>query len=302
MTKTYIKNAFSNKEYNLTGSPASVNLVDDINDFEFMLSITKELKLPISVFLKETAIKNKFQVRYFIDEGEEPICGHGTLVATQFLLDNKLTDGDTIEFEPMFLNDKYGKSSKQNSIYSQINGNNISIFIKVVEPKTVSKSKMNEISASLLKVNNKNFIIKDVVEGEFDYTIEIEKSDFAKTNNISSLEVIKSIVPDFDLIEKIALSTGKLCRGLDVLIKNDGDTAIDCDYITRIFLPLGALEEFKEDPACGSGTSYVMKYLIGKHDDCSGKEIKFYQASKDGAYIKAIGKEENLIKVSGRVE
>ena len=301
MTETYIKNAFSNKEYKLIGSPASVNLVDDINDFKFMLSTTKELKLPISVFLKKTAIKNKFQVRYFIDEGEEPICGHGTLVATQFLLDNNLVEGDTVEFEPMFLNDKYGKSSKQNSIYSQINGDDISIFINVVEPKTISESKKDEIVVSLLKVDNKNFIIKDVVEGEFDYTVEIEKSESAEANNISNFEVIKSIVPDFESIEKITLSTGKLCRGLDVLIKNDEAAAIDCDYITRIFLPLGALDEFKEDPACGSGTSYVMKYLTTKYKDYNGKELKFYQASKDGAYIKAISKEKNLIKVSGNV-
>ena len=47
------------------------------------------------------------------------------------------------------------------------------------------------------------------MEGELDYIVELGKFD----NNLSSLEIIKSIIPDFDEIEKIKLKSGRLCRG-----------------------------------------------------------------------------------------
>lgn len=53
----YIKNAFINNMYNLKGSPASVELVENIDDIEYMLYQTKKLKLPISVFLKKQILK-----------------------------------------------------------------------------------------------------------------------------------------------------------------------------------------------------------------------------------------------------
>ena len=300
----YIKNAFVNSKYNLKGSPASVEFVDDMNNINYMLSQTQKLKLPISVFLQTTNNSNKYYIRYFIDAGEEPICGHGTLVSTKFLADNKLIDitkPQKIEFIPLFNNSKYG-DKKQNSIFAEINGDLISIFISVIEPQEViNKHKKEEIINSINLENKEYFDIVNIVEGEFDYTIEIKKSQLSIDKNISSLEIINMIKPDFDAIEKITLSNGKICRGIDVVLKNK-EKEIDCDYFIRIFLPYGALPDFKEDPACGSGTSYVLKYLSKYYPELKNKELKFYQASQTGAFLQAKMLEDNTVKVSGYVE
>lgn len=303
---TYIKNAFVNNIYNLRGSPASVELVENIDDISYMLYQTKKLKLPISVFLKKTNIGNKFQVRYFIEDGEEPICGHGTIVATQFLLDTKLVNQKhikNIEYIPMFSSDKYG-NNKQNSIFAKINkDSSISIFISTKKTKIIVEEKKQEIIKSISEKNSEYFNILNIIEGEFDYTVEIEKSEFSKNKKILSLEIIKKIIPNFDLIENISLSNNKLCRGIDVLIKNDDIKEISCDYFTRIFLPLGASQEFKEDPACGSGSAYISEYLIEyKKNIIIGKKLKFYQASNSGAFITTKISKNNIIEVMGKVK
>lgn len=301
----YIKNAFINNMYNLKGSPASVELVENIDDIEYMLYQTKKLKLPISVFLKKTNTENKFKVRYFIEDGEEPICGHGTIVATQFLLDNNLIDQNhiqNIEYIPMFSNNKYG-NNKQNNICAKINKDSISIFISTIKTKIITEEKKQEIIKSISEINHEYFEILNIVEGEFDYTVEIKKSKFAQNKKISSLEVIKNITPNFDLIENILLSNNKLCRGIDVLIRNDDiKDKISCDYFTRIFLPLGASPEFKEDPACGSGSAYISRYLTEYNSKLIGKKLNFYQASNSGAFISTKTLDNNIIEVMGKVK
>lgn len=285
---------------NKKGAPASINLVEDINSansIENMQKYTQELNLPISCFLKEANKPNTFYIRYFIKDNEEQICGHGTVVATQFLIDNKLISDQSkqVEFIPLLTPDR--------TIISTIDNNYISIYIKTIKPTNIDiKSEIGqEIIKSISKSSNpnvKNYNIVEIVEGELDYTIELGKLD----NNMTSLEIIESIVPDFDAIERIKLKTGKLCRGIDVLIKNYEKTNEEADFISRIFLPLGADEKYKEDPACGSGSSYIDRYLIGKYPELKGKSLKIYQASKDGALIYVKNEDDEIIKVSGLVK
>lgn len=240
---TYIKSAFVGQTQK--GAPASVNLVEDIKTSESidkMQKYTQELNLPISCFIKKAEADNKFYIRYFIKDNEEPICGHGTLVTTQFIIDNKLIDDNInqITFIPLLTPEK--------PIISYIEQKLISLHIKTAKPidininseigQKIIKSISNSSNQKIEKYNYKN-----IVEGEYDYTVEIDKFE-NNENNLTSLEIIKSIKPDFDLIEQIQLRTGKLCRGIDVLIKNYEKD--DSDYISRIFLPLGADEKYKE--------------------------------------------------------
>ena len=295
---TYIKNAFVGPKQK--GAPASVNLVDDIDSAESidnMQQYTRELNLPISCFIKKTNEKNKFFIRYFIKDNEEPICGHGTLVTTQFLIDNKYIskDANQIEYIPLMTPDK--------PIISYIDNNLISIHIKTIKPTNIDFD--SEIGQKIIKSistsknsNIKKYKYKNIVEGELDYTVELDKLE----NNMTSLEIIRSIKPDFDLIETIQLHTGKLCRGIDVLIKNyEKENEEDADFISRIFLPLGADELFKEDPACGSGSSYIARYLLEKYPELNDKKLKIYQASDDGAIIWVKSENKETIKVSGLV-
>ena len=297
-TSTYIKNSFVGPIQK--GAPASVNLVEDIdsvNSKNNMQNYTKELNLPISCFIKPTNEKNKYYIRYYIKDQEEPICGHGTLVVTQFLIDNKLISDETVkvEFIPLLTPEK--------PIISYIDKNLVSINIKTIKPihidinSEVGKKIINSISKSN-KINIKNYII-DIVEGELDYIVELGKFD----NNLSSLEIIKSIIPDFDAIEKIKLKSGRLCRGVDVFIQNyEKNNEDEEDFITRVFLPLGADEKYKEDPACGSASSFITRYLIEKYPKYKGKTLKLYQASEDGALIVVRNENDEIIRVSGEVK
>jgi len=293
-----IKNAFVGE--NKLGASASVDIVDDINNTDSMLKITQELNLPISCFVKPTNNENEFQIRYFIYNGEEPICGHGTLITTKVLDElGYIKNSNKVTYIPMLTPDK--------PIKAEVNGEFVSIFIKTVEPNEVNfnTNVAKQIISSISSQNSdKIFNVVDIVEGDLDYTVEITKNN----TNLTSEEIIKEIRPNFEAIEKIKLSTGKLCRGIDVVIKND---EVVCDsekmsnskpnFITRIFLPLGADSQYKEDPACGSGGSYVTRYLMTKYPNLKGKELKIYQASKAGAFMKTQSQDNGIIKVSGIV-
>lgn len=129
---TYIKSAFVGPKQK--GAPASINLVEDINSansIENMQKYTQELNLPISCFLKEANKPNTFYIRYFIKDNEEQICGHGTVVATQFLIDNKLISDQSkqVEFIPLLTPDR--------TIISTIDNNYISIYIKTIKPTNI---------------------------------------------------------------------------------------------------------------------------------------------------------------------
>lgn len=293
----YIKNAFVSKEnMNIVGGSASVCLMQNIDDCAKMQQITKQLNLPISVFLKQTNEEHLFQVRYFIADGEEPICGHGTIVATQFLFDNNLIDKNTkeIKFELLFNNKKYNNnySNEKKFINSYINNDFISLLINTKNiNKILSEQKKDEIISSITNNEPILFNVKNIVEGEFDYTVEIEKIN----NKLNALRLIHLIQPNFNKIEKITLSNGKLCRGIELVIKNDDK--LQSDFITRVFLPLGASDEYKEDPACGSATAYITQYLYEEYR--IKNELSFFQASKNGAFIKAQVQENNKVLISG---
>ena len=296
---TYIKNAFVGP--NKKGAPASVNLVEDIDSVDSickMKKYTQEVNLPISCFIKKSNDVNKFFIRYFIKNKEEEIYGHGTLVATQFLIDNKLISDDIniVEFIPSLTPDK--------PIISYIDNNFISIKIITIKPTNVDlKSEIGQkIIKSISKSSNinikKNNII-NIAENDLDYIVELGKLE----NNLKSLEIIKSIIPDFDLILKIKLKSGEICRGIDVFIKNyEKKNDDEEDFISRIFMPLGADEKYREDPACGSGSSYITRYLIEKYPIYKEKTLKIYQASDDGALITTKSENNDIIKVNGLVK
>ena len=257
----YIANAFISKKYGCEGSAASIMIVNDINNKNLMLKITQELNLPISVFLKKKA-ENEFDVRYFIYDGEEPTCGHGTIVAAKYLHGDGYLSSDKVKFNLMYDDSKYGaRKDVSNYIFAQtISDNKVSIKIKTSDSKSVDDEKFKEISDAVIitsKDSEKSYInVINIVEGEFDFVCEIRASEFGMENHISSEQIIKSLKPNYNAIEKIKLSNGKLCRGVDVVIKAEGN--YEFDYFSRIFLPLGASEEYKEDPACGSGNSYIV--------------------------------------------
>ena len=73
------------------------------------------------------------------------------------------------------------------------------------------------------------------------------------------------------MIEQIKLSSGKLCRGIDVVIKNNEKTEVaQEDFISRIFLPLGADIKYKEEG--GNGRVAKSQEFIRKIDEILDKQ------------------------------
>jgi len=82
---TYIVDSFTDKPF--SGNPAGVCLLEEDLSEELMLSISSELGLSETAYVRNTGEANEFSIRYFSPKMEIPLCGHATLAASKVLFD-----------------------------------------------------------------------------------------------------------------------------------------------------------------------------------------------------------------------
>lgn len=87
--KIWLIDAFTNKPF--TGNPAAVILVEDFPAEAICLSLSQELNLSETVFVKLIE-ENHYHIRWFTPKVEVTLCGHGTLAAAHMLFCEKYCD------------------------------------------------------------------------------------------------------------------------------------------------------------------------------------------------------------------
>ncbi|HKN49868.1 MAG TPA: PhzF family phenazine biosynthesis protein, partial [Actinomycetota bacterium] len=65
------------------GNPAAVCLLDTARDPGWMQAVAAEMNLPMTAFVEPWA--DGFNLRWFMPQGEENLCGHATLAAAHVL-------------------------------------------------------------------------------------------------------------------------------------------------------------------------------------------------------------------------
>jgi PhzF family phenazine biosynthesis protein len=92
--KIWTVDSFANKPF--SGNPAAVTIVEEFPADAVCQKIAAEMALSETAFVKP--MKDEFHIRWFTPAVEIALCGHATLAAAHILIEEKITDANSIQF------------------------------------------------------------------------------------------------------------------------------------------------------------------------------------------------------------
>lgn len=249
----HIINAFTSREENTLGNPASICIVDEFPSDHAMGSLATTLNTAMTTFLRRTDKKDVYEVRHFSPDGNENhICGHALVAASEHLARTfpEFRQGRDITF---LVNPKY-KLNATHSMTAHISKTGISLTLPaVLDLQEVKSEKFYKALGEALNIPEEN-IVKPVyfaprannylvvMTGQNDL-ISL-KPDFKKLNDISHAKEFLPQQPGEDKIVPFWCLTAK----------SDNKTY---DVMNRVFSPDIGVDE---DPACGSANCSIIPY------------------------------------------
>jgi len=222
--ETYIVDSFTDQPFK--GNPAGVCILkSDLHDNE-MLSITKELGLSETAFIKKIDKENNYSIRYFSPKTEIPLCGHATLASAKVVFDK-------IDFKAVnFI-------TRQNlNLTIEKSGEEIIMEFPVYDLKPA------DAPEALLKALGIN---------------SIENCAYNKDTGILLLEIsnvkeLSKLSPDYNLL----IQAHNSINGVLVAAPSKED---DFDFHSRYFWPWSGTNE---DPVTGATHTFLAKYWSDK--------------------------------------
>lgn len=240
---TYIIDTFTSAPFK--GNPAGICYTNKEIDAHTMLSIAKELNLPVNAFIKKrNNITHEYDIRYFTSITEISACGHATLAAAK------------ATFE---------KYSCNTATFYTVNNINIEVFtekdyIVMTYPKyelesyTVNKEILNNLTITQYKSAGYCTPLETLF-------IELENPD-----------ILTSIQPDYI---KLLNSSNNIKEIVVTSISNNKNY----DYLLRSFCPWIGIDE---DPVTGSVHSVLAGFWKKR---LNKNILKVYQASERGGEL-----------------
>lgn len=232
----YIVDAFTSKPFG--GNPAGVVIYENMS-VEKMQKIASELRYSETAFTKQIEAY-KFDIRFFTQNSEVPLCGHATIASFGALLDSGIISGNGM----YYINTKSGMLP----VYVEDN------FILMKQAKPVVRSEiidMDSIAKSLNisvdDIGDYNFKLKPMIvsTGLFDIMLPVKNK-----------AILNSISPDFQALSD--LSSCYNVVGIHAFTLENNNYTASC----RNFAPLyGINEEAATGTANGALTYYL--YING---------------------------------------
>ena len=261
--KLYQVDAFTKKAFK--GNPAAVCILEeDISD-ELMISISKEMNLSETAFVKPLENKNisdcnLFSLRWFTPEVEVDLCGHGTIATSKTLFDEFNIKTNEIKYE-----------TKSGILISKKEKDKISLDFPI------DNFLSYELSEEVLDAMGIKSYVKAVI-GKNTKKLVIE---------LNSEDEVINLNPNFDKLNLLKFNTQ--VKGVGVTSKGNGKY----DFISRFFNPWAGVNE---DPVTGSVHTILAKYWNSK---LNKTEMLAYQSSNRGGEISIEVLENNRVKLSG---
>ena len=238
MIKTFTVDAFTDKMF--TGNPAAVCLIEKDLDDTTMLNIAAEMNLSETAFVKK--LNDGFSLRWFTPKSEVELCGHATLASAHILWQEGILRQDE---EAVFHTVFKGKLTAMKT-GDEIELN-FPVNIPVQSAENPELEKALGVKPVLLSITDNHYLVE-----------------------LKSEEELKSVSPDFELLEKLEkYGTILTCRAENK----------DIDFISRFFAPAKGV---KEDPVTGSAHCVLTPYWSSK---LNKKTMKAFQASERGGNL-----------------
>ncbi len=247
----YIVDAFTDKPF--SGNPAAVCILNEIKDDEWMQKVASEMNLSETAFLYKE--HDGYSLRWFTPTVEINLCGHATLASAHILWETGAEDPTQ----------KLRFFTRSGALTAVKKGDWIELNFPS-EPE--EQCDPPELLAQALGVD-----MLYVGYNRFDYLVEVENE-----------EVIRSLKPDFQLLEKLG------ARGILVTSRANND---EYDFVSRCFFPS---EGIPEDPVTGSAHCCLAPYWQRKLDK---EHFNAAQLSARGGSLK-VSIEGNRILLLGQ--
>lgn len=271
--KFQIVDAFSENLFG--GNPAGVVLLDEGQDFpsdEIMVKTAAELRYSETAFIKVLG-NSKFHIRYFTPAAEVDLCGHATIGSFAALKNWSLVkDGET--YTIITLAGELTITIQNGTIFMQMG--------KAEILKTLNAQAEIDRIAKILGIDVKDIVlpINIVSTGLPDIMLEI-----------SSLDVLNSIKPNFSALAKI--SEEYEVTGLHAAYFQ-GDDALTAHC--RNFAPLYDIDE---EAATGTASGAITYHFYSEGKIKEGAENVFIQGESMNRPSKIVS---TLTNKNGEVE
>ncbi|MDR1208293.1 MAG: PhzF family phenazine biosynthesis protein [Holosporales bacterium] len=257
--------AFANTPF--CGNPAGVCLLKEFPDDAVLQQIAFEFNWSETAFVVALG-KNLFHIRWFSPLDEAPMCGHATLAAAHFLLENNYVIGSSVEFQSLA-----GKlmvtTQKKEDGQSWI----------VMDFPAISLNKCDSPEEIEL--------IKSVFD-ESEYKVDINsvfKDSIIYVVVLSNEEELQHCRPNFEKLKNLP------CRAISVTAPSTNG----CDFVSRYFAPKVGIPE---DPVCGSSHCRLAPFwakILGK-DTLVAKQL----SHRGGVLHLSFSPYTNRVSIAGK--
>ena len=222
------------------GNPAAVCILHQPMNDQWMQNVAGEMNLSETAFLLKE--QGGFNLRWFTPKVEVDLCGHATLASAHVLWEQEYVAAeDTVHFQTLS-----GRLSAARK------GDWIELDFPLEPPEEAqAPARMIEVLGVQPKFVGRN---------RFAFLVEVETE-----------EEVRSLKPDFRLLEKIT----DQC----VMVTAPAESA-EYDFVSRFFAPAGGIDE---DPVTGSAHCCLGPFWAAK---LGKKEMVAFQVSARGGVVR----------------
>lgn len=256
--KYFHVDTFTEKPF--AGNPASVCFLSTNLDEIVYLSIAQEMNVISEISIVEEIKDGCFQIRWFSQKKEIPLCGHATLATAHVIFNHLGYNGSRIEFQ-----------SQVGSLYAANTPKGIQLDFPENKPH-----KVDPPAEALESLGVTDWVDVQYSSGNQKLMVHLE-----------NYETLKSVEPDFKALVEAENTLGWRAT----MITSPGFD--DFDFVSRHFAPLVGVNE---DPVTGSNHTVLTPYwskTLGK------KRMKAYQASKRGGTL-FVELKNNRVLITGQ--
>ncbi|MER9895770.1 PhzF family phenazine biosynthesis protein [Mesorhizobium sp. M0119] len=238
------------------GNPAAVVLYSKYPPMAECLLLAQYFRQPVTVFLRALEETDHFEIRWFTQNSELDLCGHGTLAATYWLFCAGYGRSNRIFYH-----------SRSGHLEAWRKGDIVQVALPVIDTSPADPMEYEVVQRCM------NIQVKEIRKAYDDYVVIVDDE-----------HVVLNYVPNFRSIAQID------CRGVALTALADRDGALsEFDFVSRFFSPRIAIDE---DQVCVSAHCKLYPYwarLLGRTDlralqaSVSGGVLEF--SSSDGRVI-----------------
>ncbi|WP_439402492.1 PhzF family phenazine biosynthesis protein [Bradyrhizobium sp. DASA03068] len=252
--------AFADSRF--AGNPAAVVLYDTYPTTAECQRLARLFRQPVTVFLRPLEESGHFQIRWFTQNVELDLCGHGTFAATYWLLRDGSSRWDRISYH-----------SRSGFLTGWLQGDTIQVALPAIHTAPADPMEFDAIQQRM------GVPAREIRKAYDDFVVVVENE-----------RVVLDYEPNIQSIAQID------CRGivLTTQVNSDGPLA-EFDIVSRVFMPRIAIDE---DQVCVSAHCKLYPYwakVLGRTD------LRALQASECGGVLELSSWDGRVI-VKGRAK